>query len=152
MFWSFVTGLLGLALFSLSEGLLADKEARTKHLRVEWNCHYNVVWMWILYSNKLFHCTKLLLHIVNRSATIVCLGCFIKALKVSSSLYRDTKKTKKRIFFLQKHTRFTIHTQTHTQHVFILSLQGFVTVRTRNQVGFSKGDASIIFTEALFSM
>lgn len=32
--WSFVSGLLGLALFCLSEGLRTDKEAHTKHLQL----------------------------------------------------------------------------------------------------------------------
>lgn len=75
--------------------------------------------MWILYSDVVFHCTKLLLHIVNWSATIVCLGCFIKALKVSSSLYRDTK-IKKRIFFLTK-THKHSHTNTHSSCIHFIS-------------------------------
>lgn len=43
-------GLLGLALFSLSEGLLKDMEA---HTELAWKSNgtanqHNVVWMWIL--------------------------------------------------------------------------------------------------------
>ena len=68
-----------------------------------------------------FDWTKLLLHIANRSARIVCLGCFIKALKVSSSLYRDTKKNDFSsfffLFFFYKNTHHKFkHTHTHTQH------------------------------------
>lgn len=55
-------------------------------------------------------------------------------------------------FFFSYKTHTPIHTKTHAHHAFILSLQGFVTVRTRNQYRLSEGDASIVFTEALFNM
>lgn len=43
-------GLLGLALFRLSEGLLTDMEAHTRAARSkdERNCRHNVAWKWML--------------------------------------------------------------------------------------------------------
>lgn len=68
-------------------------------------------------------CTNLLLLTVRWSATT---GCFIKALKVSS-FYRDKKKVSP-----IKHTRRHTATkrQTHINHAFILSLQGFAIVKS----------------------
>lgn len=59
------------------------------------------------------HCTSL--HkaaAMNRCDTIVCLGCFIKALKVSSSLYRDIAIFFKRFFLQNEHTIPYRHTHT----------------------------------------
>lgn len=133
-------------MFSSCEGLPADEESHTERE----NCHRDAVSMRILKTNTVLYCTKL--HIVNRCAIIVCLGCFIKALKVSSSLYRDLKG--KKIFFFYKNTRVP-HTNTH--HAFTSSSSSFffyVSARLCNckkhaaSVGLFRGDASFVFTEA----
>lgn len=67
VFWSLICGLLDLALFiwwpTCRHGSTRESFA------VEWNCHYSLVLMWILYTATVLYCTKLLLHIVYRTAT-----------------------------------------------------------------------------------
>lgn len=109
-------------------GLICRRGATHKAFRVERNCHHTCADADIVCKHCVFYCTKLSLHIVSRSATIICLGCFFKALKVSSSLYRDVKK--KDFFvclllffsFFYKNTHTTIHTQTDTPTTYSLYL------------------------------
>lgn len=79
--------------------------------------------------------------LLHKAVATYCESICHYSLDVSLKLRRFQVVCKETWNFLQKthtHTHTTFHIQTPTRHTFILSLKGFVTVRTRNQYAFPK--------------